>query len=206
MNFHCSIVVYIFRKTTAGTVDSKYQQLKEKVGAKEKNKAVIYNSINDAIKEFNSMKKSTHSCTMQQAFVFKMIVFFKCLFSCSLFAQTNPYQSDIVSWGSMQIIDGPVKAIAAGGSHTVALINRSTSAIEQPRIATTNKNRGNFLFGSCLFVPQNSVATLYDTQGRMFAKWNKGRYDLNQRVSAKGLFIIRVQGAKNLVFEYVKAQ
>jgi alpha-tubulin suppressor-like RCC1 family protein len=38
-----------------------------------------------------------------------------------LLAQTNPYQSDMVSWGSMQMLDGPVKAIAAGEVHTVAL-------------------------------------------------------------------------------------
>ena len=67
------------------------------------------------------MKKSTLCLTMQQAFVFKIIIFFIIVFSCHLFAQTNPYQSDIVSWGRMQMLDGPVKAIAAGGFHTVVL-------------------------------------------------------------------------------------
>ena len=150
------------------------------------------------------MKKSTLSRTMQRAFVFKMIVFFTCLFSCYLFAQTNPFQSDIVSWGSMQMLNGPVKAIAAGRSHTVALINRGTSAIEQPKCTTTNKKIGTLLSGSCLFVPQNSVATLYDTRGRILAKWNTGRYDLHQKVPANGSFIIRVKGDTKLVLKYVK--
>jgi len=41
-----------------------------------------------------------------------------------LFSMQNlayPYASEILSWGSMKILDGPVKAIAAGGDHTIAL-------------------------------------------------------------------------------------
>ena len=44
------------------------------------------------------------------------------------------------------------------------------------------------------------------TQGRLLAKWNTGRYDLHQKVLVQGLFVIKVKGATNSVFEYVKAQ
>ena len=33
----------------------------------------------------------------------------------------NPYQAEIVIWGISRTLDGPVKAIAAGAHHTVAL-------------------------------------------------------------------------------------
>jgi hypothetical protein len=33
----------------------------------------------------------------------------------------NPYETNIVSWGSMQMLDQPAIAIAAGGVRTVAL-------------------------------------------------------------------------------------
>jgi hypothetical protein len=97
-----------------------------------------------------------------------------------------------------------VKAIAAGRFHTAVLIYRNAAAIEQPRNVTTDKNQVNPIFGSYLFVPQNSFATLYDIRGRMLAQWNAGRYDLHQAAPVNGLLIIKVKGAIKLDLKYCK--
>ena len=49
-----------------------------------------------------------------------VLLFFLLSFHHSAFA-ANPYESDIVSWGSMQMLDQPAIAIAAGGYHSLAL-------------------------------------------------------------------------------------
>ena len=41
----------------------------------------------------------------------------------------NPNACDIVSWGSMQMLDKPATAISSGGLHTMALKNDSTVVV-----------------------------------------------------------------------------
>jgi alpha-tubulin suppressor-like RCC1 family protein len=63
--------------------------------------------------------------TIYSTYFIAFVLTFLLSVSYSVFA-ANPYESDIVSWGSMQMLDRPAIAIAAGYYHTVALKEDST--------------------------------------------------------------------------------
>jgi len=126
------------------------------------------------------------------------------VFYFPLFSQTNPYKSDIVSWDSMQMLNGPVKAIAAGGFHTVALIDADATGIKtQKKLLAPNKTV-QVKSDGLLFLPHNSHAVIFNIKGSIVAQLNAGSHNLNQYTIGNDLLIIKVSGEINQILKYGK--
>jgi hypothetical protein len=87
----------------------------------------------------------------------------------------NPYETNIVSWGSMRMLDQPVVAIAAGFKHTAVLVKKrvKSGCLEKAHDPVSQRVALCAVAGHLFFsppLPQGTAVAIFDINGRMLYK------------------------------------